>query len=89
MKDQETVQETMNKVNRKLAGDVGALYAAVGESWWYYKNSYPQIEMYDEDGAHASEQGIEFAAKIIWETIVTDVSSRNRHDTDELRKDFT
>ena len=36
--------------------------------------SWPDIEMYDEDGAHASEHGIEFAAKIIWSTIETDFS---------------
>ena len=29
--------------------------------------------MYDADGAHASEHGIEFAAKIIWSTIETDL----------------
>ena len=75
-KDDEPAQETMNEVNRKLADDVGALYAAVGESWWAYKNSWPDIEMYEEDGSHASVQGIGFAAKIIWETIVTDINNR-------------
>lgn len=71
-KTEKNVQETMNNVNRKLAQDLGALYASVGESWWRYKESWPEIEMYDEDGAHASERGIEFAAKIIWVTIETD-----------------
>ena len=71
---EESVQEIMNSVNRKLAEDIDALYAPVGESWWPYKASWPDIEMYDEDGAHASERGIEFAAKIIWSTIETDFS---------------
>ena len=62
----------MNKVNRQLAQDLDALYAAVGEAWWSYKESNNQVEMYDQDGAHASEHGIEFAAKIIWRTIETD-----------------
>lgn len=68
-KTEKSVQETMNKVNRGLADDLGALYAAVGESWWPYKESHEQIEMYENDGAHATEHGIEFAAKIIWTTI--------------------
>ena len=74
MKAEESVQEIMNSVNRKLAEDLDALYAPVGEAWWPYKASWPDIEMYDEDGAHASERGIEFAAKIIWSTIETDFS---------------
>lgn len=71
-KTEKSVQETMNKVNRQLAQDLDALYAAVGEAWWPYKESNNQVEMYDQDGAHASEHGIEFAAKIIWRTIETD-----------------
>jgi len=74
MKAEEEVQATMNHVNRKLAEDLDALYAPVGESWWPYKASWPDIEMYDEDGAHASERGIEFASKIIWRTIEMDFS---------------
>lgn len=73
-KTEKNVQETMNQVNRGLAQDLGALYAAVGEAWWPYKESLTHIEMYDEDGAHASGQGIRFAAKIIWRTIETDWS---------------
>ena len=75
-KDEEPVQAMMNEVNRNLAADLNALYAPVGESWWSYKASWPEIEMYDEDGAHASEHGIEFAAKIIWRTIETDFSRK-------------
>ena len=73
-KTEKSVQETMNSVNRRLAEDLDALYAAVGESWWSYKESWPETEMYDEDGSHASKRGIEFAAKIIWITIETNWS---------------
>ena len=73
--DDEPAQGTMNSVNRKLAADLGAVYAPVGESWWSMLRSYPEIEMYDEDGGHASERGIEFAAKVIWTVIESD---RNR-----------
>ena len=77
-KDEESAQETMNAVNRKLAEDLGAVYASVGESWWPMIVSYPEIEMYDEDGGHASERGIEFAAKVIWVAIETDWSWKHR-----------
>lgn len=73
-KTEKSVQETMNSVNRRLAENLDALYAPVGESWWSYKESWPETEMYDEDGSHASERGIEFAAKIIWRTIEMDWS---------------
>lgn len=76
-KNEQSAQETMNRVNRKLAEDLGALYAPVGESWWSYQESRPDIEMYDEDGAHASEQGIGFAAKIVWKTIRDDLSMKS------------
>ena len=73
-KTEKSAQETMNSVNRRLAEDLDALYAPVGESWWSYKESWPETEMYDEDGSHASKRGIEFAAKIIWITIETNWS---------------
>ena len=68
-KEEEPVQTVMNEVNRKLAEDLDALYAPVGESWWTYKASRPDMEMYEKDGSHASKHGMEFAAKIIWSTI--------------------
>ena len=73
-KTEKSAQETMNSVNRKLAEGLDALYAPVGESWWSYKESWPETEMYDEDGSHAPERGIEFAAKIIWRTLEMDWS---------------
>ena len=47
--------------------------APVGENWWTYKESWPNLEMYDEDGAHASYAGSDFAAKLIGETILDDL----------------
>ncbi len=35
--------------------------------------SWPTLEMYDADGAHASHAGSDFAAKLIWETILDDL----------------
>ena len=68
----------MKTVNRKLAEDIGAVYAPVGESWWSMRRRYPEIEMYDEDGGHASKQGIENAAKVIWVSIETDWNWKHR-----------
>ena len=72
MKDDEPAQETMNSVNRKLAEDLGAVYAPVGEAWWSEVRRCPETDLYDEDGKHASEHGIKFAAKIIWTAIEGD-----------------
>jgi len=72
-RDEEPAQEYMNQVNRKLASEVGAILAPVGESWWAYRRSWPDIELYEEDGAHASEAGIALAAKIIWTAIEADL----------------
>ena len=68
-KEERDVQDSMNEANREIASSVNALLAPVGESWWTYVDSYPDIEMYEEDGAHASALGAEFAAKIIWSVI--------------------
>jgi hypothetical protein len=35
--------------------------------------SWPDLEMYDWDGAHASRAGSDFAAKTIWEEIRNDL----------------
>ncbi len=69
MEAQEPEQERMNRVNRELAEELGAVLAPVGESWWDYKRSHPELKLYAEDGAHASLSGSEYAAKVIWGAI--------------------
>lgn len=76
-KDEEAAQEIMTTAHRGIAEEIGALLAPVGEYWWDYMRSYPEIEMYAEDGAHASEHGSDFAAKHIWNTIETDLKKRD------------
>ncbi len=68
-KDDKESKDYMNKVNRDIADENGAILAPVGERWWPYKEAWPNLELYDEDGAHASRAGTEFAAKIIWTAI--------------------
>ncbi len=68
----------MNEVHRQAAKETGALLAPVGENWWDYMKSWPDLEMYAEDGAHASPNGSEFAAKYIWEVIADDLSLKGK-----------
>ena len=78
MKDEQHIQSHMNEVHQRIAKDIDALLAPVGEEWWGYMKSWPDLEMYDEDGAHASRAGSDFAAKHIWETIQNDLSKAPR-----------
>lgn len=71
-KNEEEKQEEMTAAHRQIAEEIGALLAPVGENWWAYRRSWPEVEMYYEDGAHASAAGSDFAAKYIWETILSD-----------------
>ena len=71
-KDEPEVQQRMTDAHRKIAEETGSLLAPVGEEWWEYRKSHPDIEMYNEDGAHASEAGSEFAAEHIWGVIRAD-----------------
>ena len=77
-KDEPEAQALMNAAHRRAAGAIGALLAPVGEDWRRYMESRPDLEMYAEDGAHASRAGSDFAAGHIWETIQRDISGKSR-----------
>ena len=66
-------QPSMNAAHRRIAAENGGLLAPVGEHWWDYKASHPDIKMYAPDGEHASREGSDFAARYIWETIRADL----------------
>ena len=68
-KSEPELQKNMNNAHRRVAKEIGALLAPVGENWWDYQKSWPELELYAEDGAHASRAGSDFAAKYIWGTI--------------------
>ena len=76
-KDDKASQDYMNNINREIADKNGAILAPVGEHWWSYIDSRPDLELYDEDGAHASRAGTEFAAKIIWTAIEESLQLRH------------
>ena len=72
-KDRPEDQDYMNEIHRRIAEEISALVAPVGENWWGYQKSWPELEMYNPDGEHASESGSDFAAKHLWETIRHDL----------------
>ncbi len=72
--DEEFMQDTMTEAHEFIAKEINALVAPVGKYWWTYKRSWPQLTMYAEDGAHASANGSDFAAKYIWNAITDDIS---------------
>ena len=74
-------QAYMNEVHRRVAQEIEALIAPVGENWWGYQESCPDLKMYNPDGEHASEQGSDFAAKYIWEAIRQDIITRQMNDS--------
>ena len=76
-RDEPHIQSHMNEVHKRVAAEIGALLAPVGEDWWAYKKSWPDLELYDEDGAHASHAGSDFAAKMIWVEIRNDLNRRS------------
>ncbi len=79
-KDEESEQAHMIEVHQRVAKSINALLAPVGEYWWGYMRSWPNIEMYNEDGAHASKHGSEFAAKYIWDAIYHDLHQKGKID---------
>lgn len=68
-KSEPEVQKAMNATYRRVAAQIDALIAPVGEKWWSYIENHPDVEMYDYDGGHASNAGSSFAAQQIWDTI--------------------
>ena len=74
--DEEDEQIRMTAVHKQVAFSIDALIAPAGEYWWEYKRSWPDIKLYDEDRAHASKQGSDFAAKYIWDAIQTDLERK-------------
>ena len=72
-KDEPQEQGRMDEIHRRVAREIGALLAPVGERWWR-----GEPELYAEDGAHASLAGSKLAAGVIWETIRQDLRERER-----------
>lgn len=77
-KNEPEVQQQMTDAHIKIAEETGSLLAHVGDMWWGYMESWPNLEMYAEDGEHASLAGSDFAAKMISTAIQEDIFSKKR-----------
>ena len=73
---EEGLQQEMTSAYRAAAEEAGALLAPVGEEWWNYLKSNPDAGLFHTDGAHASKEGSGFAASIIADTILQDLSAK-------------
>ena len=74
------MQPVMNAAHREIARETDALLAPVGERWQAYRAAHPDIEMYADDGAHASPAGSAFAAAVIWETVRDDAEKQKNQE---------
>ena len=75
-KSEPEMQQLMTDAHRAIAEETGSILAPVGEYWWPYSRSWPDLEMFADDGQHASPAGSDFAAKTIMEEILTDLHRR-------------
>ena len=75
-KDEQEKQQQMTEAHLKIAEETGSLLAHVGDMWWDYMHSWPDLEMYADDGQHASPAGSDFAAKMIETEIRNDLARK-------------
>ena len=75
-KNEPEAQAPMNEAHRRVAEEIGALLAPVGENWQRWQLNRPDPDIYAGDGAHASPAGSEIAAAYIWEAIRGDLAHR-------------
>lgn len=60
--DGKSRQPGMSSMYEKIAGENQVELAPVGDVWWEYHERHPEIELYAEDGRHASVNGSRLAA---------------------------
>ena len=77
-KNEPEAQQRMTDAHKRIAEETGSLLAHVGDEWWGYMRSWPELEMYADDGAHASPAGSDFAAKMIESEILHDLHRKER-----------
>lgn len=63
--DGPSAQPDMSRAYLNLQKETGCELAPVGEKWWQFHAQNPEIELYAEDGQHASPAGSRLAAKVI------------------------
>lgn len=75
-KGKEELQPVMTEAYERMAEQLGAVLAPVGVEWWKFIHANPDVEMYAPDGAHASPEGSQLAAGVIWKAVKADYLSR-------------
>ncbi len=68
-KDNESFQAEMSDRYRKLAEKHGCLLAPVGEIWWEMIHKNPAVDLYAEDGRHASLKGSRLIAETVFKAL--------------------
>ena len=69
-------QPSITSLQRESAEMAGAPLAEVGERLW--RGEFPAREFFSDDGHHASDAGAAYDAKVIWETLKTDIGASER-----------
>jgi len=67
-KEDPSPEEEMEALQKKAAGQIGALFAPVGERWWKQMKENGK-DYFGPDGRHANIDGSTLAAEILWEVI--------------------
>ena len=80
-KKEPEAQQRMTEAHKIIAEETGSLLAHVGDEWWNCMRGRPDLEMYADDGAHASPAGSDFAAKMIKEEIYRDLTRKKQKRT--------
>ena len=75
---EEERQEDITNACQYIAEETGSIFAWVGGGFKSYADSWPDIDMYADDGEHASERGSDYMAKMIYEAIRSDIVSVNK-----------
>jgi hypothetical protein len=66
--DYESMQYEVNQGYVRIARELNAPVAQVGSAWFRAINKYPQLQLWQEDGSHPTEQGTYLAACVFYVT---------------------
>ena len=74
-KGDEASQPAMSAAYERLAAELPATLAPVGDRWQAYRLAHPSVELYAEDGGHASPAGSRLAAETLLDAILQATST--------------
>ncbi|MEI7638319.1 MAG: DUF4886 domain-containing protein [Syntrophus sp. (in: bacteria)] len=69
MPDYESMQSQIEQGYIEIAQELNALVAPVGHAWSKARRQYPELELWQGDGSHPSEQGTYLAACVFYAVI--------------------